>query len=158
MGNSPEKTGLSLRTVQRIENGESIPRGDTLKKLAIALQISPDEIIDWQIQEDVNVITLLNLSQVGFVLFPWLGIIIPMLIWINKKDKIKDVDIVGKAILNFQISWNLLLIGVIIFWLLFGPIGIIIWYIYSIVLIIINVWKYKRKGFVKYVPSLKILK
>lgn len=24
-----EKTGLSLRTIQRIESGESVPRGDT---------------------------------------------------------------------------------------------------------------------------------
>jgi transcriptional regulator with XRE-family HTH domain len=30
-----EKTGLSLRTIQRIENGESIPRGDTLKRLSV---------------------------------------------------------------------------------------------------------------------------
>lgn len=27
-----EKSGLSLRTIQRLENGETEPRGDTLKK------------------------------------------------------------------------------------------------------------------------------
>src|SRR5689334_17972688 len=86
-----EKTGLSLRTVQRIENGESVPRGDTLRRLSIALQSSPDELIDWQVQEDKNVVTILNLSQLGFVAFPILGIIIPLAIWILQKDKTKYV-------------------------------------------------------------------
>jgi len=49
-----EESGLSLRTIQRIENSETVPRGDTLKRLAIALQTSPDEIIDWKIEEDKN--------------------------------------------------------------------------------------------------------
>ena len=41
-----DKSGLSLRTIQRMENGDTYPRGDTLKRLAIALQVSPDKIID----------------------------------------------------------------------------------------------------------------
>lgn len=32
-----EKSDLSLRTIQRLENGESIPRGDTLKRITDAL-------------------------------------------------------------------------------------------------------------------------
>jgi transcriptional regulator with XRE-family HTH domain len=34
-----EKSGLSLRTIQRLENGESVPRGDTLKRLTNALEL-----------------------------------------------------------------------------------------------------------------------
>ena len=41
-----EESGLSLRTIQRIENGETEPRGDSLKKLATSLGASPDELID----------------------------------------------------------------------------------------------------------------
>lgn len=41
-----EKSGLSLRTIQRIENGETEPRGDSLKRLAFAFDVSSDEIID----------------------------------------------------------------------------------------------------------------
>jgi len=104
-----EKTGLSLRTIQRIENGESIPRGDTLKRLSIALQSTPDDLIDWQIQEDKNVLKMLSLSQLGFLAFPLLGTIIPLAIWILKKDKIKHVDSIGKSILNFQITWAIAL-------------------------------------------------
>lgn len=37
-----EKAGLSLRTIQRMENGESVPRGSTLKNLASSLNVSSD--------------------------------------------------------------------------------------------------------------------
>lgn len=42
-----EESGLSLRTIQRIEKGESNPTGESLKRLANALNVSPDELIDW---------------------------------------------------------------------------------------------------------------
>ena len=60
-----DKTGLSLRTIQRIENGESVPRSDTLKRIAIALKVSPDEVIEWREQEDKNILIIMNLSQLG---------------------------------------------------------------------------------------------
>ena len=68
-----------------------------------------EDLIDWQIQEDNNLLTVLNLSQLGFLAFPLLETIIPLLTRILKKNKIKDIGPVGKSILNFQISWNLLL-------------------------------------------------
>lgn len=37
-----EKSGLSLRTIQRLENGETEPRGDTLKRLINALELPKD--------------------------------------------------------------------------------------------------------------------
>ena len=109
-----ENSGLSLRTVQRIENGETQPTGDSIKRLSSALNVTPNELIDWQIIEDNNILLLLNLSQLGFIAFPLLGILIPLIIWTSKKDKIKDVDYVGKSILNFQISWTLLLFLMVI--------------------------------------------
>ena len=104
-----EESGVSLRTVQRIENNETVPRGDTLKRLAVALGSSPDEIVDWVIQEDPNYLTLMSLSAFSFLLFPILGIVIPLVLWIFKKDKIKGVNELGVSILNFQITWVLLL-------------------------------------------------
>ena len=104
-----EKTGLSLRTVQRIENGETEPRGDSLKRLALAFDVSPDEIIDWTVQEDKGFLMSLNLSALSFILFPLLGIIVPLIIWISKKDKIRNVNEIAKEILNFQITWSMLL-------------------------------------------------
>ncbi|HKM44149.1 MAG TPA: helix-turn-helix domain-containing protein [Dysgonamonadaceae bacterium] len=103
-----EKAGLSLRTIQRIENGETEPRGDSLKRLALAFDVPLDEIVDWTIQEDNGFVSSLNLSALSFIIFPLLGILVPLIIWISKKDKIKKVNEVAKNLLNFQITWTMI--------------------------------------------------
>ena len=100
---------INLRTVQRIEAGETEPRGDTLTRIANALNIKPDELIDWTEQEDKGFLAVLNLSALSFFAFPLLGIIVPLALWILKKDKIRNSDKVGKRLLNFQISWCIVL-------------------------------------------------
>lgn len=173
-----EESGLSLRTIQRIENNETVPRGGTLKRLAIALNTSPDEIIDWKIQEDKNYLTLMNLSAFGFLLFPLLGIIIPLAMWMSQKDKLKNANELGKSILNFQISWTLFLflsyailaIGFIVvismdlstfwkilMWQSWIPLTII-FYIFNITIILINTVRVNHNKSFKYKPAIKILK
>ena len=56
------ESGLNLRTIQRIEKGETVPRGHSLRRLAVALGTSPDELINWKTKEDKNVLTILTLS------------------------------------------------------------------------------------------------
>ena len=172
-----EESGLSLRTIQRIENNESTPRGDSLKRLAVALNTSPDEIVDWKVQEDQNYLTLMSLSAIAFLFFPLLGIIIPLTLWMNKKDKIKNVNELGVSILNFQITWSLLMFfySILIFTGLLGSlfakvipnwnvnlylilIPPIIMYLFNIIIIIINTIRiYNNKSFY-YKPSLRILR
>ncbi|WP_339709409.1 helix-turn-helix domain-containing protein [uncultured Kriegella sp.] len=172
-----EESGLSLRTIQRIENNETVPRGDTLKRLAITLDTSPDEIVDWKIQEDQNYLTIMSLSALGFLFFPILGIIIPLTMWIFKKDKLKNVNELGKSMLNFQISWTLSLFLYYIF-IIIGMFGggfrgilpnwnfgiftmfipLIILYAYNIIVTVYNTIRvYNRKSF-KYRPALRILR
>lgn len=42
-----KESGLSLRTIQRVENGESEPTGETLKRISSVFNITPDELIYW---------------------------------------------------------------------------------------------------------------
>jgi transcriptional regulator with XRE-family HTH domain len=86
-----DHSGLILRTIQRIENGETKPMGDTLKKLANALEVNPDELIDWTVKEDNGFLVIMNLSALTFIIFPLLGIIIPFMMWVSKKDKLKTL-------------------------------------------------------------------
>jgi len=106
-----EVSGLSLRTIQRIENGETEPRGDSLKRLATAFEVSPDEILDWDIYEDKGLLIGLNLSALSFIVFPLLGILVPLIIWVSKKDKVRNINGIAKSILNFQITWVMVLFG-----------------------------------------------
>lgn len=103
-----EKSGVSLRTVQRIENGESEPRGDTLVRLANGLDVAPDELTDWELIENRAFIFNLNTSALLFLLFPILGVIVPFILWANNKDKIRHARQVGAEIINFQITWSIL--------------------------------------------------
>lgn len=42
-----KESGLSLRTIQRVENGESEPTGETIKRISSVLNITPDELLYW---------------------------------------------------------------------------------------------------------------
>ncbi len=174
-----ENTGLSLRTIQRIENGETEPRGDSLKRLAMAFSVSPDEIVDWTVQEDTGFLTSLNLSALSFILFPLLGIIVPMIIWVAKKDKIKDANKVAKNILNFQITWTMILfIGFLLVIIslaykmniesnisasMFAPSWIMnlfflgVMYSYNLIMVIINTFRIANGKDVKYFPKIRFI-
>lgn len=174
-----ENSGLGIRTIQRIENGETEPRGDTLRRLANALDSSPDEIIDWTISENKGFLIALNLSSLGFILFPLLGILIPLILWISKKGKIKDINYISKEILNFQISWTIIVILTYIYFIgsmyyrlnqsgdispavlgnpliKFAVLGFL--YLYNFVLILINTVKIENEKKVKYFPKVNIIK
>ena len=53
-----EKSGLSLRTIQRIEAGTE-PKGYTLKTLASSLNVSESELLIPNIQEEIISLPLL---------------------------------------------------------------------------------------------------
>lgn len=107
-----EQTQLSLRTIQRIENGETDARGDTITRLAKALCFSTQDIYEWTEQEDNSYMVIFNLSALSFIVFPLLGVIVPLVLWLYKRDKIKNLNEIGKKLLNFQISWCLLVFSI----------------------------------------------
>jgi len=80
-----EDSGLSLRTIQRIENGETTPRGDTLQRIAKGLGVTSEELIDWKLEKNDSYLALLNISALSFIIFPLLGILIPLMMWISQK-------------------------------------------------------------------------
>ena len=166
-----EESGLSLRTIQRIENGESNPTGESLKRIASALNVTPDEIMDWSIKEDKKYLTFLNLSALTFLFFPLLGILIPFILWTSKKDKIKNFNRLGRALINFEITWTMLLffIPAVLFILsktgllqnismstFFVVIGLL--YLFNLISILMNTIRITNEKDIIYVPRIKFLK
>ena len=108
-----EATQLSTRTIQRIENGETEPRGDSLKRIAKALNINVNEltirsgnkVTNTLLKEDKSKLILLYVSVFGFLIYPFLGIVFPMVLWIFYKDKISGVHETGKKIMKYQLLW-----------------------------------------------------
>ncbi|RYD75689.1 MAG: helix-turn-helix domain-containing protein, partial [Sphingobacteriales bacterium] len=103
-----KRAGLSLRTIQRIESGETEPRGDTLRRIAEVFNLKPEDLKVPSLERDKYFLPVLNLSALSFLLFPLLGIIVPLVIWVLKREKSTEAD--GKRLLNFQITWCLALV------------------------------------------------
>ncbi|MFC0605412.1 helix-turn-helix domain-containing protein [Winogradskyella pulchriflava] len=166
-----EESGLSLRTIQRIENGETNPTGESLKRLSNALNVNPDELIDWSIKEDKKYLTFLNLSALTFLFFPILGILIPFILWTSRKGKIKNINKLGKDLINFEITWTILLFFIPFLWFLFSQIGILesltlsrififigVMYFINLIFILLNTLRISNGSDIIYNPKIKFLR
>ena len=108
---------VNLRTIQRIEKGETQPLGHTLRKICDILEINIEEILDYGKVEDNKFNLYLYISVLSFIVIPLGNILVPMILWINKRDKIIDLNNKGIQLLKFQILWSLVYYGSIV---LFG--------------------------------------
>lgn len=109
-----EKAKVNLRTIQRIENGENNPSGNTLNSISAALDTSPDKILNYGKKEDKTVLKVMHLSVLTYLLMPIGNIIVPLIIWLTKKDKTINLDEKGIKILNFQLLWTFITTLVIV--------------------------------------------
>lgn len=108
-----EKSGVSVRTIQRIESGNE-PKGQTLKLLAKTLGIKENELLEKEetkIKISSTIIKIINLSSLPFTVIPPANIIIPLVIMFAKKQ----FNPLAKQIVSIQILW--LIFAVIIFML-----------------------------------------
>ncbi|WP_370000154.1 helix-turn-helix domain-containing protein [Winogradskyella sp.] len=106
-----EKSGISVRTIQRIEAGTE-PKGYTLKSLAKALEIEEKSLLpeqDETIESDLGVLKLINFSALPFTIIPPLNIIVPLIVMFVKKE----FNAITKQLVTIQIVWTIL--AVIIF-------------------------------------------
>tara|TARA_B110000037_G_scaffold193429_1_gene228329 strand:+ start:137 stop:700 length:564 start_codon:yes stop_codon:yes gene_type:complete len=103
-----ESAKVNLRTIQRIENNESEPRGKTLNLICNVLQINAEDILDYGKQPDKSYLTIFHLSVIVFLAIPVGNIIVPLILWMNKKDKIIGLKEIGANLLNYQIVWSII--------------------------------------------------
>lgn len=102
-----ESAKVNLRTIQRIEKGESDPRGKTLSLICEVLEVPAETILDYGKQEDNNYLVFFHLSVLSFLVIPLGNIILPLVLWMSKKDKIIGLNEIGANLLNFQILWTM---------------------------------------------------
>lgn len=100
-----EKSGISVRTIQRIESGTE-PKGQTLKILARTLGVEEIELLDVsrEIEAETNttLLKLINFSSLLFTVFPPLNIVAPLIIMFVKKE----FNACSKQIVSVQILWT----------------------------------------------------
>src|SRR5689334_21010552 len=84
-----ENSHTSLRTIQRIESGTTVPRPFTLKVIAEALGVEIQQLSSSHVageEESLSKLRLINLSAIVVVLLPVLNIILPLIIWRKHQD------------------------------------------------------------------------
>ena len=101
-----KKSGLSLRTIQRIEAG-NIPKGFTLKTLAKTFEIEPKKLTYTTEISKIDRAKLINLSSLMGLVLPFGSIIFPLIL-INKTSDNKNKEL-GKNIVSVQILLSVLL-------------------------------------------------
>jgi len=100
-----EKSGLSVRTIQRIEAG-SKPKGHSLNVLSKALNVSREQLTEVEKEPSFNykLVKLINLSSLPFVIIPLANIVVPLMIMYGKKE----VNLITKQIVSIQILWSVI--------------------------------------------------
>lgn len=108
------KTSVTVRTIQRIEKGEVNPHLHTVKLLAAALDIKPDDLLNLENPKEEAIqkkwlLLLHGTPLLGFGL-PLFNILIPLFIWIHKREDNPLYDRHGQAVVNFQITMTILFV------------------------------------------------
>ena len=109
-----KQTGLSLRTIQRLESSNKEPKGHTLTVLSEVFNMQPSALStkfkssEHQQDTEKTSVRLINLSILSFIGIPFGNIIFPIILWYRNR-KSKFVDEVGRRIINFQIIWWVIL-------------------------------------------------
>ena len=96
-----EKSGLSLRTIQRIESGQSL-KGFTLKAIAQTLEIEPENLFSKE-EENIQIdrAKLINFSALAGLIIPFGGIIFPAILTYRTQDSVNRE--LGKSVIGVQI-------------------------------------------------------
>jgi len=55
-------------------------------------------------REDKQLLVLTHLSQLLTHVTGFGGLVVPLVLWLTQRDKVKGMDVHGKAIVNFQLS------------------------------------------------------
>lgn len=136
-----EKTEVSARTIQRIENEEVDPRSYTLQRIAKALDVDfsllvkneSDERHEGHKSTDEIWSGLLHLSGILPLIFPTL------IIWKYRKDKTKETTNHLRAVLTMQLCiWGICLAGLWIYWKTNQPLPFIIGLLIGALVAIMN--------------------
>lgn len=172
-----EKSGLSVRTIQRIEAGVQ-PKGYTLKVLALSLDVPERDlrIPEIQFQQETEVeeipeiaekekpvnftlVKLINLSSIPLAWFPVANVLPPLLIMLFTKEKSPIV----KQIISLQVFLAVISPVVFMITALFKPghsvvlAVMILLVLINIYIILRNAYHIDRKGELYYKLNFSIL-
>jgi XRE family transcriptional regulator, regulator of sulfur utilization len=112
-----ELAGVSSRTIQRIESGDSIPRSFTLKAIATALDKSYEQLANEEpastdkaisITDDQHFLKMLNLSCFSYIVIPYVHFLVPGYLLKKEQGLSHETIGFGRRLIRQQVSWIVL--------------------------------------------------
>ena len=160
-----EKTSVGVRTIQRIEKGEVQPHLQTVKLLAVGLEVNIDDLMVVENPKEETIqrkwmLLLHGTPFFGFII-PFANVLFPLLIWIYKAEDNKIYDQHGRAVINFHSTISLLFVLSLLAFFpfpgmnFFGTAAVVL---YGIIVTIVNIFKALGSGTCKYPLSITFLK
>ena len=123
-------------------------------------QISIKSNLKQKIRENQQRLVLVHLNQLLDFVTEIGGFIVPLVLWLTKKNEVRGMDEHGKAILNFRISMFIYILICIPLILLLGlgMIGLIVIKLFYLIFPVINAIKASNNEAPNYLFSIKIIK
>ncbi len=160
-----QKTTVGVRTIQRIEKGEVQPHLQTIKLLAVGLEIEVDDLMPIENPKEETIqrkwMLLIHGSPFFGLLIPFGNVLFPLFIWISKAEDNKIYDSHGRAVINFHGTINLLLLATLLLFFLLPGLNFFFTgavFLYGIVVSTINVFAALGSGTCNYPLSIPFLK
>ncbi|MEE1945938.1 helix-turn-helix transcriptional regulator [Pedobacter sp. KR3-3] len=106
-----ELTHVTVRTIQRIENGQSVPRAFTLKALATALGTTVQELAgpvndgSFDPEKDRHFLQVLCLSCFGYLVIPFVHFLVPAYLLKKSTSKNPKAIVFGRRLVRQQLYW-----------------------------------------------------
>lgn len=108
------KTNVTVRTIQRIENAEVNPHLNTIKLLAVALEVEVNDLISLENPKEETLkkkwLLLIHATPLLGIFIPLCNVLLPLFLWIHKREDNPIYDKHGVKVINFQITALLLVL------------------------------------------------
>ena len=108
--------------------------------------ISINQYIIIIMRQDNQLLVITHLSQLVTLVTGFGSLLLPLVLWLTQKEKVYQMDVHGKNIINFQLSlilWCIICVPLILFFGL-GLLGFIVLGIVSVIFPIVNAIKASR--------------
>ncbi|MGB4958315.1 MAG: serine hydrolase, partial [Saprospiraceae bacterium] len=143
-----DKTGVTIRTIQRIEKDEVNPHLETIQLLAKGMEINVEDlmVISNPKEEAIQTKWLLimhGLPIIGLVI-PLFNILASIFIWVHKREDNPIYDKHGKAIINFQMTITLMFIVAFVSLITIEGYGFLFFILvipYALIVMLVNIFR-----------------
>ncbi len=109
-----KRTNITVRTIQRIEKAAVQPHLNTVKTLATALELEVTDLLPLNDPKEETIkkkwLLLMHATPLLGFFIPLCNVLIPLFLWIHKREDNPVYDQHGVKIINFQITALLLAI------------------------------------------------